>query len=162
MTVVVDTNVIVVANDRDADQATPECVLRSVERLRAIQGTGTLALDSGLKILNEYFRHANRSGQPGVGDAFARWAFDNQGYIDRCRFVDITPTDDGSYLEFPSDPRLSNFDRNDRKFVAVSVTHPERPPILNAADSDWSNVALAENGIRVEHVCLTTDLPSHR
>lgn len=160
MTVVVDTNVIVVANDREADHATSGCVLRCVELLESIQRSDAVAIDFRLEILDEYFLHANHSGQPGVGDAFARWVRDNQGYPSRCQFVDITPTDDGSYLEFPSDDRLAQFHRKDRKFVAVSVAHPERPRILNAVDSDWEEFAipLAENKVLVERVCATAGL----
>ena len=106
-------------------------------------------------MLAEYFRHANRSGQPGVGDVFAKWASDNQWNKTHCDRVDITPSGDGSYREFPADPRLARFDLDDRKFVAVSIVHPERPSILNAVDSDWRNSAgpLAENGIVVHHLC---------
>jgi hypothetical protein len=43
MTFVVDTNVIVVANGRDVDQVTPECVLTSVERLTEISRTERIA-----------------------------------------------------------------------------------------------------------------------
>jgi hypothetical protein len=154
MTFVVDTNVIVVANDREADHATPQCVLRCVDRLTEIRKTERIVLHANYEILNEYFRKANRSGQPGDGDAFAKWVFDNQWNETHCDLVSITPSD-GGYLEFPTDPRLAGFDLDDRKFVAVSIAHPERSPILNAVGSDWRNFAepLAENGIKVHDLC---------
>jgi len=39
--------------------------------------------------------------------------------------------------------------------VAASVSHPERPPILNAVDTDWWNyrMALERHGVRVEFLC---------
>lgn len=155
MTFVVDTNVLVAANGREADHATPECILRCERRLVAIRTGERIALDTNYEILNEYFHKQNRSGQPGPGDAFAKWAFDNQWIAERCDLIEITPLGDGSYLEFPTDPRLSQFDLDDRKFVAVSIIHPERPPILNAVDSDWDDFLgpLAESGVTVHAVC---------
>jgi hypothetical protein len=155
MTFVVDTNVIVVANGRDVGQVTPLCVLRCVERLGKIRKNERIALDRGYEILDEYFKKANRSGQPGAGDAFAKWVFDNQWNVTHCDLVEITPMSDGGYREFPADPQLVRFHLKDRKFVAVSVLHPERPHILYAADSDWDDFlgVLAENGIVVHSLC---------
>jgi len=61
----------------------------------------------------------------------------------------------GSYREFPMDQQLARFDLNDRKFVAVSIAHSERPPILNAVDSGWRDflAPLAENGVKVHDLC---------
>jgi hypothetical protein len=62
---------------------------------------------------------------------------------------------DDNFLEFPVDRALKNFDRSDRKFVAVALAHPERPPILQAVDSKWWGFkdALNRNGVRVEFLC---------
>jgi len=130
-------------------------VLQCERRLTDIRSGERIALDTNYEILSEYFRKQNRSGQPGPGDAFAKWAFDNQWIAEHCDLVEITPAGDGSYREFPADQRLADFDLDDRKFVAVSVVHPERPPILNAVDSDWSDFLgpLAENGIKVHNLC---------
>jgi hypothetical protein len=154
MTFVVDTNVIAVANLL-ATHATPQCVLRCVERLTKISRGERIALDTNDEILNEYFRKASRAGQPGAGDAFAKWVFDNQWNVTHCDLIEITPLSDGSYREFPTDPRLARFDLNDRKFVAVSIVHSERPPILNAVDSDWDEFLrpLAESGVVVHGLC---------
>lgn len=59
------------------------------------------------------------------------------------------------FVEFPNHPELQKFDRSDRKFVAVSVAHPDQPPILQAADSKWWGwkEALAECGITVIFLC---------
>jgi hypothetical protein len=155
MTFVVDTNVIVVANDREADHATPQCVLRCVERLTEIRNAERIALDAGYEIFDEYRGKANLSGEPGVGDRFMKWVFDNLRNEECFDLVEITPLGDGSYSEFPVDPRLAGFDLADRKFVAVSIEHPGRPPILNAVDSDWDDFLgpLAENGVSVERLC---------
>jgi hypothetical protein len=155
VTFVVDTNVLVVANGREAGHATPECVLQCERRLLAVRTGERIALDTSYEILNEYFRKQNFSGQPGPGDAFAKWAFNNQWNATHCDLVEITRLSDGSYREFPTDPQLARFHLKDRKFVAVSIAHPERPPILNAVDSDWDDFLgpLAENGVVIHGLC---------
>ena len=60
-----------------------------------------------------------------------------------------------SYDEFPVHDGLSDFDKSDRKFVAVANAHPEKPQILQATDSKWwgwKNV-LKEVEITVHFLC---------
>jgi len=112
-------------------------------------------MDYGDLILGEYRRNLNPSGQAGPGDAFFKWLWNNQGNADQCRRVDITPDDDGSFTEFPDDPELKRFDRNDRKFVAVALASGSVPPVLNASDPGWweHRVALQRHGVRIEFLC---------
>jgi hypothetical protein len=60
-----------------------------------------------------------------------------------------------SYQEFPDSPELKEFDPSDRKFVAVSNTHPSKPVILQAVDSKWLSYkgALKAVGITVHFLC---------
>ena len=46
-------------------------------------------------------------------------------------------------------------DRNDRKFVAVSLSFSSLPPVVNAADRDWVSweVGLRDHGIEVIQLC---------
>jgi len=77
----------------------------------------------------------------------------------RCELVAITQqpssSDPKDFVEFPNDSTLQNFDRSDRKFVAVALAHPETPPILNATDSDWWHyrIALEMHGIKLHFLC---------
>jgi hypothetical protein len=78
----------------------------------------------------------------------------------RIETVSITPANpadpDGTdFQEFPDDPALADFDRTDRKFVAVCVAHPQHPPILNATDRDWWDFrdALSVHGVLVRFLC---------
>ena len=50
---------------------------------------------------------------------------------------------------------LEGFDPDDRKFIAVACAHPEKPPILQAVDSQWLDFrdALRENGVTVAFIC---------
>ena len=155
MAVIVDTNVAVVANGQ-SPQASPNCVAICINRLeRIIRGEEKLALDDKWIILGEYLRNLRSSGEPGAGDDFLRWVLANKNQ--RCDLVPITPIDgsENAFEEFPDDPVLNDFDSDDRKFIAVAVAHPERPPILQAVDSQWWDFrnALRENDIIVEFIC---------
>jgi hypothetical protein len=155
---IVDTNVALVAN-RSAPHASPGCVLSCVERIRDIQDHHTLVIDDGWHILSEYIHLLRQEGQPGVGDEFLKWALTHRSDSARCEQVHITPRqdrrDDCEFEEFPADEALARFDRSDRKFVAVAVAHPHRPPILNAVDTDWwhHRDILSGHGVEVEFVC---------
>ena len=153
--VVVDTNVGVVANERHAG-ASPDCVIACVDALeRIVRGNNRLALDDRWEILNEYLRYMASSGQPGPGDAFVKWALNNLANPERCERVPIDRIAEGQYLPFPDDPSLASFDPSDRKFVAVALASEARPPILNAVDSDWwhAREALARAGVEVKFLC---------
>lgn len=149
---VVDTNVLVVANG-DSDQANSECELRCIEELERIKLNGRLALDTTGEILAEYAKRCCRSGSPGVGDEFFKWATDT-AYVNGF-LTDITPDPTKGYAEFPDDSNLSTFDQDDRKFVAVSCAHSDESEILNAVDSDYENhqPALADSGVVVRELC---------
>jgi hypothetical protein len=153
---VVDTNVPVVANGKSA-QASPICVLACVESLEAIKNNGVIVLDDGMRILHEYMNNLSLSGQPGVGDAFMKWVWSIQALEERCERVPIRelPDDDQDFEEFPRDPDLADFDRSDRKFVAVALTSRNTPTVLNAVDPDWwtHRKALRRHGVRVKFLC---------
>lgn len=153
---VVDTNVLAVSNFR-AGHATPSCVSACIAMLLEIRQVHTVVIDDGAVLFTEYFRHAARRGQPGVGDAFVKWLWDHQGIAERCERVRINPMADSpdDFEEFPRDPGLEGFDLSDRKFVAVALSSSSGPEILNAVDSDWSlfHVALQRNGVLVRFLC---------
>jgi hypothetical protein len=160
MKIVVDTNVPKAANGRnESPQASPQCVTTCVQRIRDIQLNHVLVLDDNWHILREYMAQLRSEGQPGVGDAFLKWVLTHQANPLHCEQIHITAEEllfsHRRFVEFPSDERLAGFDPSDRKFVAVSLAHPDRPPILNAVDSDWLifHSALAAHGVRVETLC---------
>jgi len=116
-----------------------------------------IALDDEMHILQEYSNNLSISGQPGPGDFFMQWVWDNQANPQHCEKVHITPKDEGGedYEEFPQDPELGGFDRSDRKFVAVARASAYAPRILNATDTDWWHyrAILARHGVVVEFLC---------
>lgn len=157
MTVIVDTNVAVVASRRPA-QASEDCVATCAERLRQItDGEVKLVLDDQRRIIDEYRGQLNPDGQPGIGDVFLKWVEMNWANPERCDLVPITPIDgsENEFEEFPNDPALNDFDPDDRKFIAVVFAHPDNPPILQAVDSQWWDFrdALHENGVTVAFIC---------
>ena len=155
MAVIVDTNVPVVANGQ-SPQASPNCVDTCINRLeRIIRGEEKLVLDDRWIILSEYIRNLRSSGEPGASDRFLLWILMNKD--EQCDLVSIMSVDgsENEFEEFPDDPALNDFDPADRKFIAVACAHLERPPILQAVDSQWLDFrnAFLRNGVTVEFIC---------
>jgi hypothetical protein len=163
---VVDTNVAIVASLR-APQAGPACVLACVDALEQVKREGKIVLDDQSRILDEYMKNLSLSGQPGAGDAFFKWVWQNQGNTAHCEMVEIRPRGNGEdYEEFPDDPELAGFHRKDRKFVAVALASQLDPTVLNATDTDWWHYreCLEKHGVRVVFLCsnLMTALSAQR
>lgn len=155
----VDTNVPKTANlaaRPDPNSDVPDsCILASIHQIEnIIKKDACLVVDATAEIFREYINNLSLKGQPGVGDAFAKWVNDHQWNPSKVDRVPITKSGN-SYKEFPSHDGLNDFDPSDRKFVAVANAHPEKPPILQATDSKWWgwNDALAEVGITVHFLC---------
>jgi hypothetical protein len=155
---VIDTNVAVAANGRDAEHVSKDCQAKCARRLSWLRESGVIVLDDGWRIIGEYLRHLRSTGQPGPGDEFLRWVLRNQANPARCRTATISPRGDDAedYEEFPDDAGLTAFDPSDRKFVAVSVAcYPDEAPICVASDRGWwrHREALARHGVVVEFLC---------
>ena len=154
--VVADTNVAVVANAL-SEQASEDCVETCAERLEEIMRDEVkLVLDDDWQILGEYAQNLHSTGTD-VGDRFLLWVLRNWRNPERCDLVHITPVNgsENEFEEFPNDPALDGFDPDDRKFIAVAITHPDKPPILQAVDSQWWDFrdAFRRNGVTVEFIC---------
>jgi hypothetical protein len=148
---VVDTNVAVVANGRHT-HASPDCRLAAIDFLNGLVNRGKIILDLAGDMQEEYRRHLNPSGQPGVGDRFFQVVLNSAPR--RVVRVDLPKEPStGAYRDFPSDPALARFDPSDRKFAAAARRTGQ--PVANATDSDWLDykAALNANGIAVDFVC---------
>ena len=162
--VVIDTNVLVVANGRSAaPQTTEECVIRCRARLAEIlRGSEKVLLDDKKRIIQEYKNNLNQKGR-GFGDQFwlelvRRMWREQEKFI----MVRITPLAGSTtdFEEFPNDDAsLTDFHKKDRKFVAVALAYQrdneEDAPILKAEDSGWDEFksALAAHGVHIESIC---------
>jgi hypothetical protein len=151
---VVDTNVILVANNFHAD-VSPECVIECVERLTQLMKGGSIAIDDGYRIISEYQNKTNSTRGKGVGDVFLKWLLTRLGDSTRVHLVPLTERSADCFLEFPDAALESAFDPPDRKFAAVSNAHPSKPAIWQAADSKWLDwwPDLHRKGVKVEFLC---------
>lgn len=154
--VVMDTNVAVVANG-NTEQAGHNCVSACIDTLRQIiqDEKYVILLDDKSLIFDEYLKNLSLSGQPGFGDFFIKWLWESQTDERYCRTVTVTPHDEREFEEFPDDPDLASFDRDDRKFVAVARASKSSPRVLNAVDTDWRNYRepLRRHGVDVKFLC---------
>ena len=155
---VVDTNVPIIANHIigaiRSDDIPDHCILACIEAIESVIQKKALVIDIENEIFNEYKGNLSMSGQPGYGDAFMKWVHYTGPSLPASQRVAITKKSD-SYVEFPEYDDLKTFDPSDRKFVAVANAHPEKPPILEAADSKWWGwkQPLEEVGISVLFLC---------
>lgn len=158
----VDTNVPKMANRAllPNDDIPPDelaCVKACIDAVEHVIDNACLVTDETGEIFAEYLQNLNMKGQPGVGDRFMKWVYQNCWTPPKGDRVTIT-RNNNSYKEFPDTtkhPDLNDFDLSDRKFIAVANTHSEKPPILQAADSKWWGWkdALADAGISVHFLC---------
>lgn len=155
---VMDTNVPKTANllaipDSSSD-VTDSCILACIEAVEHVMHTQGLIIDAGDDIFNEYLRQLETEDHQGAGTQFIKWVIMNSWNPDFCQRVAITKAED-SYQEFPNQPGLESFDPDDKMFVAVANAHPDKPPILQATDSQWWGwqEPLAAAGITVHFVC---------
>ena len=159
--VIVDTNVIVIANDTDDERK--DCRDRCQDRLQQIRDQReTVILDDGWRIFEEYERYVKPNTRKGDGDLFVKRLLQNLGNPDICKMVHITPLagNGTDFAEFPNDDEaLVGFHKKDRKFIAVALAHQrdfgETPTILLAIDRGWVpfTTALANHKISVDLIC---------
>ena len=160
-TVIVDTNVIVIANDTDDKRE--DCRDRCQDRLQQIRDQGeTVILDDGWQIFEEYERYVKPNTRKRDGDLFVKRLLQNLRNPDICKMVHITPVvgNSNDFAEFPNDDEaLVGFHKKDRKFIAVALAHQrdvgETPTILLAIDKGWLPFtdALASYGVSVDLIC---------
>ena len=165
--VIIDTNVIVVANGKTAaPQARCKCIIRCRARLAEILGgTEKILLDDKKRMIQEYKNNLNAKGR-GHGDRFWQelvrrmWRQEEgQEKVIRVR-ITAAAGNGTDFDEFPNDdPSLKDFHKKDRKFVAVALAYQrdagQEAPILKAEDSGWEEFrdALADHGVRVDSIC---------
>jgi hypothetical protein len=152
--VVVDTNVVLVANRQHSD-VSRACVAECAKRLQAIMHGGKLVLDDGWQIIGEYQNKTKHRTDKESGDVFIKWALQNRAKASCVDRVSLQEHAVRGFESFPDDADLENFDPSDRKFVAVACAHPSKPAILQATDSKWLNweEPLKRCGITAEFIC---------
>ena len=158
--VIVDTNVIVIANDTDNKRK--DCRDRCQERIRQIINQhGKVVIDDRRRILGEYQNNTRPNTRKRIGDLFVKRLLQNLGNPEICTMVPITPLagNGTDFEEFPTDTALINFDPDDRKFIAVALAHKrdngQIPTILLAIDRGWLQFMdeFANYGVSVDLIC---------
>lgn len=158
--IIVDTNVIVIANDTDDKRK--DCRNRCQDRIKQIRDQReTVILDDSRRILREYDKNTHPNTKKGIGDLFVKRLLQNQKNPKVCTIVPITSLagNGTDFKEFPDDNALINFDPDDRKFIAVALAHKrdtgQIPTILLAIDRGWLQfmAALANHGVSVDLIC---------
>ncbi|MDC9727749.1 MAG: hypothetical protein PSN04_00275 [Methyloprofundus sp.] len=146
---VIDTNVAIVANEK-SEHASIDCELNCIELLEQCTDL-TIALDDIGLIMDEYSKHLSYAGQPGVGDMFFKYLYDNQYANNKITHHTITQieAENQGFQELPP----NNFDPSDRKLLAVAVVADAC--VVNATDSDWAeNIDLLNQlNISVHQLC---------
>lgn len=160
--VIVDTNVIIAAND-EAEHASPDCVELCQKRIKQIlEQQETSIVDEGWRILNEYKRYVDLKTRKGIGDLFVKTLLQNLMRRPAiCTMVRITPLDgsETDFDEFPTTEALSDFDVADRKFIAVAIAyerdHGKKATILQALDRKWGpfREAFEREGALIDFLC---------
>lgn len=164
--VIIDTNVLVVANGRDeAPQVTQKCVIRCQARLAKIfRSSEKVLFDDKKRITDESKANLNKKGRGrGHGDQFwleltrRMWREQEKFIRVHIKSLEGNGTD---FKEFPNDDAsLKDFHKKDRKFVAVAIAYQrdsgQEAPILIADDSGWEDFkeTLASHGVRVDSIC---------
>lgn len=146
---VIDTNVAIVANG-DEDVAI-DCQFAAVETLTKVLNKGVIVIDAAGEIRDEYRRHLNPRGQPGVGDRFYREVINC--HPDRTVQVDLPKREDGEFEDLPQAIIDAGFDPSDRKFAAAAKK--SKSPVCNATDSDWveKRQVIEASGITIVFLC---------
>ena len=158
--VIVDTNVIVIANDTDEKRADcRDCCQDQLQQI--IDQQEKVVIDNKWRILGEYEDNTRPNTRKGIGDLFVKRLLQNLGNPEICTMVHITSlTGNGTdFEEFPDDNALISFDPDDRKFIAVALAHKRDngrvPTILLAIDRGWLQFmdGLTNHGISVDLIC---------
>ena len=154
MKAVVDTNVILVANQQH-ENVSGNCVCSCISILTNLMKNGKVFIDNSFEIIQEYQKKTQPNTGNRPGDIFVKWVLQNKANIGRCEQVALVPHHQRVWDSFPTDKKLANFDKADRKFVAVSNACSAKPPILQAADTRWLkwSADLKRHGIEVTFLC---------
>ena len=97
-----------------------------------------LVLDMDWEILGEYRKRVKKTD---IGKQFFRWLYTYVNQMDVINDMVKLERTGGEYTAFPKDKELEEFDHADRKFIALALSHNEKPPLIQAADGKWLGFA---------------------
>lgn len=156
MVYLIDTNVLIIANDYDHESGL-ECVENCIDFLMRAR-ENIIAVDNLDRILGEYRRYVSPSGKPNVGDKFMGWLWQNRSNPDICIQVEIEENTENPNILFngiPIDGSFDEFDKSDQKFIAVALNIDDVATLVNASDTDWKKheEQIRQIGIEIIELC---------
>jgi L-lactate utilization protein LutC len=155
MLAVVDTNVVLVANNAH-EGVSPECVISCTQKLVELMSTGNkVVIDDKWRILKEYQHKTTPVKNRRPGDVFVRWLLKNHANAKHVEKVSLIEVSENTFKNFPDSELQTEIDPPDRKFFATAAAHPEQPPVWQAADSEWIDWSsrLAAAGVTIVFIC---------
>lgn len=163
---ILDTNVPIIANGHESEQASLACRRACLGVLRDLfQGQFKLVLDMNWEMIKEYQRHLYPERGIGLGDQFLQWVLTNRAVAERCVLIAV-PKQGDEYETFPKDERLAPFDPNDRKWAAAGrayfLEHQQSAAVVQAADMKWKQFeeVFKEYNIYIDFICDEHDVPA--
>jgi len=153
---IVDTNVWLVASGHS--NAGPGCREKCLSWFKNFE----LSREKLLIDRASFFAHTEQEGRTVLGELKHKlregsYALDlyNNHFLKHflIEAIGLEYKDGGAVL--PDHVKLPGFEPADRKWVALHLKHPDRPPIHNAFDTDWlkSEKDLLAAGVEVVHLC---------
>lgn len=156
---IIDTNVPLHAAKtldemNDTEVRCKECCFEFIENFIG-NPNSKIVLDDCYEIYNEYTRNINIRSGPSIAVLFLRWVSNHINRIPAEDLVHLDKTARHTYKTFPSHPSLDKFDKDDRKFIALSIAHPQHPKIVQGTDYKWKLYVdtFLEFGIFVLFLC---------
>ena len=145
---IIDANVMLLAGTsiRDIPQDQLECFEKSIDFIRQyMKSKSKVVLDDDYRILGEYQNAFHLAKSPNNATVFFRWVLSNSEYFP------LQEEPENVFIPYPDDCELQNFDPPDRKYIALSYAHPDKPAIVEATDSKWWGIKqnLGRHGIIV-------------
>lgn len=112
----------------------------------------SLVLDAEGRILKEYRRAGTLGRGQNMATRFSIWAHCMPKYAED--FIPLREKLENEFEDFPDMESLKAFDPPDRKYIALSYKHKEKPPIVEASDSKWWGIRddLKQCGIKVHFI----------
>ena len=133
MHVVVDTNVILVANGSHAD-VSPDCVIECINRLEGLMKTGKVVIDDAHRILNEYQNKTAPMRNKRPGDVFVMWLLRNSANTKHVERVTLTEPAPKLFDDFPGQARQRWAEAPDRESRRTALA---RAPSVSPAQRAW-------------------------
>jgi hypothetical protein len=151
--VVIDTNVLAVAEGMHG-KASDLCRAACVQIARQVQQGRPVSVDTGDRIVSEYFQVLKDAETSSVGKKLALRLYRLRHDPKVCRQVEITPTEfpGTSFVEVPE--TLKDFDIDDHMFIAVAAS--DDAVILQSLDKEWweRRKDFAKAGVDVQFLCI--------